>query len=44
MGQVVFCEGGARDPQVNTMFQVANVDDGGIFWVNGDEVTPLDGN
>jgi hypothetical protein len=39
MGQVVFCEGGARDPRVNTMFQVANVDDGGIFWVNGDEVT-----
>jgi hypothetical protein len=21
------------------MFQVADVDDGGIFWVNGDEVT-----
>ena len=39
MGQVVFCEGGARDPRVNTMFQVADVDDGGIFWVNGDEVT-----
>ena len=39
MGQVVFCEGGARDPRVNTMFQVANVDDGGIFWVNGDAVT-----
>ena len=39
MGQVVFCEGGARGPRVNTMFQVANVDDGGIFWVNGDAVT-----
>ena len=39
MGQVVFCEGGARDPRVNTMFQVANVDDGHITWVNGDEVT-----
>ena len=39
MGQVVFCEGGARDPRVNTMFQVSDVDDGGIFWVNGDEVT-----
>ena len=36
MGQVVFCEGGARDPRVNTMFQVANVDDGCIKWVNGD--------
>ena len=39
LGQVVFCEGGARDPRVNTMFQVSNVDDGGIHWVNGDEVT-----
>ena len=39
MGQVVFCEGGARDPRVNTMFQVANVDDGCIAWVNGDAVT-----
>ena len=39
MGQVVFCEGGARDPRVNTMFQIANVDDGHITWVNGDEVT-----
>ena len=39
MGQVVFCEGGARDPKVNTMFQIANVDDGCIFWVNADEVT-----
>jgi hypothetical protein len=39
MGQVAFCEGGARDPRVNTMFQVANVDDGYIRWVNGDAVT-----
>ena len=39
MGQVVFCEGGARDPRVNTMFQIANVDDGYITWVNGDQVT-----
>ena len=41
MGQVVFCEGGARDPRVNTMFQVSNIDDGGIHWVNGDEVTQI---
>ena len=40
-GQVVFCEGGARDPRVNTMFQVANVDNGGIYWVNGDLVTHI---
>ena len=39
MGQVVFCERGARDPGVNTMFQVSNVDDGCIMLVNGDEVT-----
>ena len=39
MGQVIFCEGGARDPRVNTVFQVANVDDGHIRWVNGDAVT-----
>ena len=41
MGQVVFCEGGARDPKVNTMFQIANVDDGCILWVNADEVTHI---
>ena len=34
-------EGGARAPRVNTMFQVSNVDDGGIHWVNGDEVTQI---
>jgi hypothetical protein len=26
---------------VNTMFQVANVDDGCITWVNGDAVTHI---
>ena len=41
LGQVVLCEGGARDPRVNTMFQVSNVDDGCIHWVNGDEVTQI---
>ena len=39
MGQVTWCEGEARDPSVNTMFQVANVDNGEITWVNGDAVT-----
>ena len=39
MEQVIWCEGGARDPRVNTMFQVANVDNGEITWVNGDAVT-----
>ena len=41
MGQVMFCEGGARDLRVNTMFQIANVDDGCICWVNTDEVTQV---
>jgi len=41
LGQVVLCEGGSRAPRVNTMFQVSNVDDGGIHWVNGDEVTQI---
>ena len=39
MGQVIFCEGGARDPRVNTMFQIANVDNAEIAWVEGDTVT-----
>ena len=39
MGQVIWCEGGARDPRVNTMFHFANVDSGEITWVNGDAVT-----
>ena len=38
---VVFCEGGARGPRVNTMFQVSNADDGGNHWVNRDEVTQI---
>ncbi len=41
MGQVIWCEGGARDPKVNTMFQVANVDNGEITWVNGDAVSHI---
>ena len=39
MGEVIFCEGGARDSLVNKLFKVTNVDDGHITWVNGDEVT-----
>ena len=39
MGQVVFCEGGARDPRVNSLFQIADVDDGCIHWVNADQIT-----
>ena len=39
MGQVIWCEGGARDPKVNTMFQIADIDSGVIRWVNADLVT-----
>ena len=38
MGQVLGCDGGFRDPMVNTMFQVSDVDDGFIYRVNGNEV------
>lgn len=41
MGQVVFCEGGARDPRVNTMFQVSDVDTGVITWINADSVIKI---
>ena len=39
MGQVVFCEKGARAPKVNSRFQIADVDDGEIKWVNADQVS-----
>lgn len=39
MGQVIHCEGGARDPKAWAMVQIADVDSGVIRWVNGDLVT-----
>lgn len=39
MGQVIWCEGGARDPKANSLFQIADVDDGTVRWVNADLVT-----
>ncbi|WP_371411126.1 DUF3104 domain-containing protein [Synechococcus sp. UW140] len=41
MGQVIFCEGGARDPSANSLFQIADVDDGSIRWVNADQVSHI---
>ncbi len=41
MGQVIFCEGSARDPNANSLFQLADVDSGVIRWVNADEVTHI---
>ena len=39
MGDVTYKEGGARDPKVPTLFQIACVDTGVIRWVNADMVT-----
>ena len=39
MVQVIWFEGRARDPRVNTMFQIANVDNAEIAWVEGDAIT-----
>ena len=41
MGQVIFCEGGARDPGAHSLFQVANVDDGVVKWINADQVSHI---
>ena len=41
MGQILWCEGGARDPTVPTLFQVVNVDTGIVRWINADEATRL---
>ena len=41
MGMVVFCEGGARKPDANSLFQIADVDDGTIRWVNADLVSHI---
>ena len=37
----MFCERSTRGPRVNTMFQVANMVDVVIHWVNGDEVKEI---
>ena len=36
MGQILWVEGGARDPKVPTLFQIADIDTGVIHWVNED--------
>ena len=41
MGDVIYNEGGARDPKVPTLFQIVCVDTGVIRWVNADLVTHL---
>ena len=41
MGDVIWVDGGARNPKVPTLFQVADVDTGGINWVDADLVTHI---
>ena len=41
MGDVLFKEGGARNPKVPTLFQITCVDTGMIRWVNADLVTHI---
>ena len=41
MADVIWVDGGARNPKVPTLFQVADVDTGVINWVNADVVTHI---
>ena len=41
MGQILWVEGGARDPKVPTLFQISDVDTGVIRWVNADQVQQI---
>ncbi len=41
MADVIWVDGGARNPNVPTLFQVADVDTGVINWVNADLVTHI---
>ena len=39
VAEVIWCEGGARNPAHTTMFQVMDVDSETVKWVNADAVT-----
>ena len=41
MADVIWVDGGARNPKVPTLFQVADVDTGTINWINADLVTHI---
>ncbi len=41
MADVIWVDGGARNPMVPTLFQVADVDTGVINWINADLVTHI---
>ena len=38
LGKVIYCIGGARDPNSLTLFQVINIDNGEVRIVNADTV------
>ena len=39
MEQILWCENEGRGPRVNTLLQVANLDDGAVHWVNAETVS-----
>ena len=41
MPDVIWVDGGARNPKVPTLFQVADVDTGVINWINTDLLTHI---
>ena len=41
MADVIWVDGGARNPKAPTLFQVADVDTGVINWVNADLVSHI---
>ena len=41
MGWIIHVDGGARDPRVPTLFQVADCDTGHVRWISADEATRL---
>ena len=38
IGRVIYCIGGARDPNAWTLFQVINIDNGEVKIINADTV------
>ena len=41
MGDVLYKEGGARNPKVPTLFRISCLDSGVLRWVNADLVTHI---
>ena len=41
MADVIHVDGGARNPQAPTLFQVADMDDGTVRWFKADLVTHI---